>query len=63
MRKHKETEQEAIERRKQMYGCDGECVYSIYNPETKDYEEYMCGGVDSSARRSWKNRWNSTTRC
>ena len=47
MRKHKETEQEAIERRKQMYGCDGECVYSIYNPETKDYEEYMCGGVDT----------------
>ena len=47
MRKYKETEQEAIERRKQMYGSDGECVYSIYNPETKDYEEYMCGGVDT----------------
>lgn len=30
-----------------MYGCDGECIYSVYNPETKGYKEYMCGGVDT----------------
>ena len=34
MRKHKETEQEAIERRKQMYGCNGKCCDRVIDPET-----------------------------
>lgn len=48
MRKHKETEQEAIERRKQMYGCDGKCSGKIIDPETGEVGQYfICGGVDT----------------
>ena len=48
MWKHKETEQEAIERRKQMYGCDGKCYGKIIDPETGEAGQYfICGGVDT----------------
>lgn len=33
----KETEEQAIERRKRMYGCDGRCYY----------DNGVCGGIDT----------------
>lgn len=35
MRRRKETEKAAVERRKRMYGCEGECVKEIYDTETQ----------------------------
>ena len=47
MRKHKETEQEAIERRKQMYGCNGKCCDRVIDPETGEGQYFICGGIDT----------------
>lgn len=47
MRKHKETEQEAIERRKQMYGCNGKCCDRVIDPETGKGQYFICGGIDT----------------
>lgn len=47
MRKHKETEQEAIERRKQMYGCNGKCYDRVMDPETGEEQYCICGGIDT----------------
>ena len=47
MRKHKEPEQEAIERRKQMYGCNGKCCDRVIDPETGEGQYFICGGIDT----------------
>ena len=47
MRKYKETEQEAIERRKQMYGCNGKCCDRVIDPETGEGQYFICGGIDT----------------
>ena len=32
MRRHKETEEEAVKRRQQMYGCNGKCCDRVIDP-------------------------------
>lgn len=48
MRK-KETEEQAIERRKRMYGCDGKCVGdAVWDEERQEYiQGGLCGGIDT----------------
>lgn len=45
----KETEEQAIERRKKMYGCDGKCYCdSIWDEDLKCYvQNGVCGGIDT----------------
>lgn len=49
MRKQKETEEQAIERRKRMYGCDGKCYCdSIWDEDLKCFvQNGCCGGIDT----------------
>lgn len=49
--RRKETEKAAVERRKRMYGCDGECVKEIYDEETQKRSMYPCGGIDTCGER------------
>lgn len=49
--RRKETEKAAVERRKRMYGCDGECVKEIYDEETQKRSMYPCGGIDTCDER------------
>lgn len=51
MRRRKETEKVAVERRKRMYGCEGECVKEIYDTETQKRSLYLCGGIDTCDER------------
>jgi hypothetical protein len=51
VRRRKETEKAAVERRKRMYGCDGECVKEIYDTETQKRSMYPCGGIDTCDER------------
>ena len=51
MRRHKETEKAAVERRKRMYSCDGECVKEIYDDEMSNRGMYPCGGIDTCDER------------
>lgn len=44
-------EKAAVERRKRMYGCDGECVKEIYDAETQKRSMYPCGGIDTCDER------------
>lgn len=45
----KETEEQAIKRRKKMYGCDGKCYCdSIWDEDLKCYvQNGVCGGIDT----------------
>lgn len=45
----KETEEQAIERRKKIYGCDGKCYCdSIWDEDLKCYvQNGVCGGIDT----------------
>lgn len=63
MRKHKETEQEAIERRKQMYGCNGKCCDRVIDPETGEgavfhmwWHRYL---RRNKSRRVYRRNWCS----
>ena len=47
MRRKKETEEEAVKRRQQMYGCDGKCYDRIIDPETDENQYTICGGIDT----------------
>ena len=47
MRRHKETEEEAVKRRQQMYGCDGKCCNTVVDPETGESQCFICGGIDT----------------
>lgn len=51
MRRRKETEKVAVERRKRMYGCEGECVKEIYDTETQKRSMHLCGGIDTCDER------------
>lgn len=51
MRRRKETEKAAVERRKRMYGCEGECVKEIYDTEAQKRSMYLCGGIDTCDER------------
>ena len=51
MRRRKETEKAAVERRKRMYGCDEECVKEIYDEKTQKRSMYPCGGIDTCDER------------
>ena len=51
MRRHKEIEKAAVERRKRRYGCDGECVKEIYDAEPQQRSMYPCGGIDTCDER------------
>lgn len=44
MRRHKETEEEAVKRRQQMYGCNGKCCDRVIDPETGEGQYFICGG-------------------
>lgn len=46
-KKEQETEEQAIERRKKQYGCDGRCYSRIIDPETGDGRYFICGGIDT----------------
>lgn len=48
-RRQKEIEEQAIERRKKMYGCDGKCYCdSIWDEDLKCYVQGgICGGIDT----------------
>lgn len=45
----KETEEQAIERRKRMYGCDGKCYCdAIWDEDLKCFVQGgVCGGIDT----------------
>lgn len=47
-RRQRETEEQAIERRKRMYGCDGKCYCdAIWDEELKCFiQGGVCGGID-----------------
>lgn len=45
MRRHKETEEEAVKRRQQMYGCNGKCCDRVIDPETGEGQYFICGGI------------------
>jgi hypothetical protein len=47
VRKHKETEEEAVKRRQQMYGCNGKCCDRVIDPETDEGQYFICGGIDT----------------
>lgn len=47
MRRQKETEEEAVKRRQQMYGCNGKCCDKVINPETGEGQYFICGGIDT----------------
>lgn len=47
MRRHKETEEEAVKRRQQMYGCNGKCCDRVIDPETGEGQYFICGGIDT----------------
>ena len=44
MRRHKETEEEAVKRRQQTYGCNGKCCDRVIDPETGEGQYFICGG-------------------
>lgn len=48
-RRQKETEEQAIERRKRMYGCDGKCYCdSIWDEDLKCFTQNgCCGAIDT----------------
>ena len=48
-RRQKETEEQAIERRKKMYGCDGKCYCdAIWDEELKCFTQGgVCGDIDT----------------
>lgn len=48
-RRQKETEEQAIERRKKMYGCNGKCYCdSIWDEDLKCFVQGgLCGGIDT----------------
>lgn len=50
----KETEEQAIERRKKMYGCDGKCYCdSIWDEDLKCFvQNGVCGGIDTCPETS-----------
>lgn len=52
MRRHKETEEEAVKRRQQMYGCNGRCCDRVIDPETGEGQCFICGGIDTCDERS-----------
>lgn len=43
----KETEEEAVKRRQQMYGCNGKCCDRVIEPETGEGQYFICGGIDT----------------
>lgn len=45
----RETKEQAIERRKKMYGCDGKCYCdSIWDEDLKCYvQNGVCGGINT----------------
>jgi len=47
VRRHKETEEEAVKRRQQMYGCNGKCCDRVIDPETGEGQYFICGGIDT----------------
>lgn len=47
MRRRKETEEEAVKRRQQMYGCNGKCCDRVIDPETGEGQYFICGGIDT----------------
>lgn len=47
MRRHKETEEEAVKRRQQTYGCNGKCCDRVIDPETGEWQYFICGGIDT----------------
>ena len=47
MRRRKETEEEAVKRRQQMYGCNGKCYDRVIDPETGEDQYFICGGIDT----------------
>ena len=47
VRRHKETEEEAVKRRQQMYGCNGRCCDRVIDPETGEGQRFICGGIDT----------------
>lgn len=51
MRAERGSQEKAAERRKRMYGCDGECVKEIYDEETQKRSMYPCGGIDTCDER------------
>lgn len=64
MRRHKETEEEAVKRRQQMYGCNGKCCDRVIEPETGEGQYFICGGIDTCdetrGRRVYRNGRSST---
>ena len=42
-----ETEEEAVKRRQQMYGCNGKCCDRVIDPETGEGQYFICGGIDT----------------
>lgn len=59
MRRHKETEEEAVKRRQQTYGCNGKCCDRVIDPETGEGRYFICGGIDTcdenKGRRVYRN--------
>lgn len=47
MRRQKETEEEVVKRRQQMYGCNGKCCDRVIDPETGKGRYFICGGIDT----------------
>lgn len=47
MRRRKETEEEAVKRRQQMYGYNGKCRDRVIDPETGEGQNFICGGIDT----------------
>lgn len=47
MRRRKETEEEAVKRRQQMYGCNGKCCDRVIDPETGEWQYFICSGIDT----------------
>lgn len=47
MRRRKETEEEAVKRRQQMYGCNGKCCDRVIDQKTGEGQYFICGGIDT----------------
>ena len=64
MRKHKETEQEAVERRKKMYGYNGKCCDRIIDPENRRRAIFYMRRYRylrrNKNRRVYRRNWSST---